>query len=139
MRLILRIPPSINHMYVNARFKKRIAKVLSHAAKIWFEEAVIITNNWRQFSNWQTQDGKTVVNIWFYLPDNRRRDTHNSLKILMDALEDGRIYEDDRYAMPRIMDYEIDKDNPRIEIEFKVFTNDEKIIEKIATDIDVGT
>ena len=119
MRLTLRIPPSVNHMYVNARFGRRVAKILSQAAKQWFEQAVIQTKIWKISNSWQTQNDKTVVNIWFYLPDNRRRDTHNSLKILMDALQDGGIYEDDRYAMPRIMDYEIDKDNPRIEIEFE--------------------
>jgi len=64
-------------------------------------------------------DSKTIVRLWFYYPDRRRRDAHNGLKILMDAFEDAGIYTDDRYALPRIMDYAIDREDPRLEIEFE--------------------
>lgn len=58
---------------------------------------------------------KIVLDAWFYFPDNRRRDTHNSLKILLDGLE-GVIYADDRYVLPRIQDWTIDRQNPRVEL-----------------------
>lgn len=106
-------------MYVIVKIGRRFVKVLSKSAKSWFEDAVILTGVWRQKNKWQTCQYKTIVNLWYYFPDRRIRDTHNTLKILLDALEDGEIYVNDRWALPRIMDFEIDKKNPRVEIEFE--------------------
>jgi crossover junction endodeoxyribonuclease RusA len=36
----------------------------------------------------------------------------------MDALEHGGISIDDKWALPQIINFEIDKMNPRVEIEF---------------------
>lgn len=120
MRLILPgLTPSVNHMYRNARFGPRSIKVLSKDSKIWFESTVTQAVSWRKSNKWNTAEGKVIVRIWFYFPDRRKRDTHNGLKILLDALEDAKIYENDRYALPRIMDFEVDRENPRIEIEFE--------------------
>jgi len=118
MRLKLRLPPSVNHMYVNARMGRRLSKVLSNSAKVWFQDAVILTTKWRIENRWETSQYKTIVKLWYYFPDHRRRDTHNTLKILMDALEHGGIYIDDKWALPQIINFEIDKMNPRVEIEF---------------------
>ena len=55
--------------------------------------------------------------MWFFMPDKRKRDSHNTLKILLDAME-GFVYENDFYVMPRIQEVAYDKENPRVEIEF---------------------
>jgi crossover junction endodeoxyribonuclease RusA len=112
--------PSVNHMYQNAKVGRRTIKVLKPKARSWFEETTLHANLWRTKNKWPTANGKVIVRLWYYFPDARRRDTHNTLKALLDALEDGLIYEDDKLALPRIMDYEIDRKNPRIEIEFEV-------------------
>jgi crossover junction endodeoxyribonuclease RusA len=112
--------PSVNHMYQNAKVGRRTIKVLKPKARAWFEETTLHANLWRTKNKWPTANGKVIVRLWYYFPDARRRDTHNTLKALLDALEDGLIYEDDKLALPRIMDYEIDRKNPRIEIEFEV-------------------
>ncbi|GAB6926027.1 hypothetical protein JCM10914A_56110 [Paenibacillus sp. JCM 10914] len=112
--------PSVNHMYQNAKVGRRMMKVLKPKARAWFDEAVLHTNVWRNKYRWSTANEKVIVRLWYYFPDARRRDTHNTLKALLDALEDGCIYEDDKLALPQIMDYEIDRKNPRIEIEFEV-------------------
>jgi len=44
----------------------------------------------------------------------------------MDALEDAGIYVDDRWALPRIMDFEVDKANPRVEMEFEIVEEQKK-------------
>lgn len=120
-RLILPgIAPSVNHMYQNARVGRRTIKVLKPKARAWFEETTLLANLWRTKNKWPTAKGKVIVRLWYYFPDSRRRDTHNTLKALLDALEDGLIYEDDKLALPQIMDYEIDRKNPRIEIEFEM-------------------
>lgn len=112
--------PSINHMYVNARVGHGTKRVLTKTALQWRDETVAIANVWRVSNKWSTVQRKVVVRLWFYFPDKRRRDTHNGLKVLLDALEDALIYQDDRLALPQIMDYQCDKRNPRIEIEFEV-------------------
>lgn len=123
MKLILTLPPSVNHMYINGRIGHRLSRILSKSAKMWVDESVLRANVWKGQNKWETSHYKTIVRLWYYFPDYRRRDTHNTLKILMDALEQAQIYADDRYAMPHIMDYEIDKGNPRVEIEFERVTN----------------
>lgn len=104
--------PSVNHMYMNTR-------KLRPEAEVWKEETILLASNWRRKNGWKTATGKVIVRLWFYFPDRRKRDTHNGLKILLDALEDARIYENDRYALPQIMDFEVDRENPRVEIEFE--------------------
>lgn len=111
--------PSVNHMYNNAFVKGRQMKILKPQAKAWLEDTVYRALQWRQENNWSTASGKVIVRLWFFFPDKRRRDTHNGLKVLLDALEDGGIYEDDKLALPQVMDFKYDKNNPRIEIEFE--------------------
>jgi len=119
-RLVLKgLAPSVNHMYRNAKVGKRSIKVLSPEAERWKNYTIITTNQWRSKNKWSTTNGKVAVKLWFYFPDKRKRDTHNGLKLLLDALEDARIYDNDQYALPRVMDFEVDKENPRIEIEFE--------------------
>lgn len=112
--------PSVNHMYNNAYIKGRRMRVLNDDAKAWFEDTTYRAIQWRTSNKWPTANGKVIVRLWFYFPDKRRRDTHNALKALLDALEDARIYEDDKLALPQIMDYQVDRQNPRIEIELEV-------------------
>jgi len=67
-------------------------------------------------ANWKIVNGrKVVLLLYFFFPNRRKKDTHNTLKVLMDSLE-GILYEDDYWALPRIMDFDIDKNNPRLEI-----------------------
>lgn len=119
-RLILQgTAPSVNHMYKNAVQGKRRMRVMTDVAQAWYDETFLRANHWRLRNKWSTASDKVIVRLWFFFPDKRRRDTHNALKALLDALEDAKIYEDDKNALPRIMDWEIDRENPRIEIEFE--------------------
>ncbi|MCM3131858.1 RusA family crossover junction endodeoxyribonuclease [Paenibacillus polysaccharolyticus] len=119
-RLILNgTAPSVNHMYNHRMVKKKLIKTMKPEARAWFDEASLRARLWRNKNKWSTASEKVVVRLWYYFPDERRRDTHNTLKALLDALESGGIYADDKTALPRIMDYEVDKKNPRIEIEFE--------------------
>ncbi|WP_428838182.1 RusA family crossover junction endodeoxyribonuclease, partial [Streptomyces virens] len=113
-RLILHgTAPSVNHMYQNTSGPRRM-KVLKPAARLWFDETALRANQWRIKNKWSTASGKVIVRLWYFFPDKRRRDTHNTLNPLLDALEVGRIYEDDKLALPQVIDYEIDRNNPRI-------------------------
>jgi crossover junction endodeoxyribonuclease RusA len=116
-RLILNMPPSVNHMYVNAYTKRKTMRVLSTIAKDWKIECVEKTGVWMQNNAWETATGKVILNLYYYFPDQRKRDTHNTLKLMLDGLEDAGLYENDYYALPRVINFWIDKKNPRVEIE----------------------
>lgn len=128
-RLIIpETPPSVNHMYVNhshqyrdksGKLRSRRMRVLTPEAQKWMDNAVILTNIWRNKNKWATQKGKVIVRLWFYFSSNQHIDTHNGLKITLDAFEDALIYKNDKTALPWIMDYQIDKDNPRLEVQFE--------------------
>ncbi|MEC4569479.1 RusA family crossover junction endodeoxyribonuclease [Paenibacillus sp. CMAA1739] len=122
-RLILPgLAPSVNHMYQNAMVRGRRMRIKTEVAERWFADTILRAKVWQRGNKWSTATGKVVVRLWFYFPDKRRRDTHNALKALLDALEDAGMYEDDKMALPQIIDCEIDRKNPRIEIEFEKMT-----------------
>lgn len=114
LNLTISIPPSVNHIYVNT---KHGGKRLSKDAEKWIREvrgsvlAQIDDQHWKK-------DG---IGVWlkfemtFYFPDRRRRDNHNSFKILFDALN-GITYVDDYYVLPTVKDCWLDRLNPRVEI-----------------------
>src|SRR3972149_3737299 len=113
IRLTLPLPPSVNHSHITTKSGKRIrSKDTIRFMWIVFD----IINQKRDYHG--VLKGKLIMDLWFYFPDKRRRDTHNCLKILLDSLE-GIIYEDDKMVLPRIQDFQVDKKNPRVEIEIR--------------------
>lgn len=112
--------PSINHMYANVMIGKRRQRVLTDFAQVWKNDIIWQAIAWRNQNKWKTATGKTIVRLWYYFPDHRKRDTHNTLKLLLDCFEDALIYENDMNALPHIVDFEVDKDNPRVEVEFEI-------------------
>jgi len=112
MRLILPVPPSVNHMYVGPK------RVMDKVAREWYSTAGWRTKMWTRQAEWEkTTDTWLYADMWFFMPDKRKRDSHNTLKILLDVME-GFVYENDFYVMPRIQEVAYDKENPRVEIEF---------------------
>jgi Holliday junction resolvase RusA-like endonuclease len=55
------------------------------------------------------------VDLVFYMPDRKIRDSHNCLKILLDVLQ-GTVFVNDYFCLPRIQSVEYDKENPRVEV-----------------------
>lgn len=100
-------------MYFTTKFGKRIRTA---KAKEWFALAEEIIANTMREQGWETTKGiKVVVDVMTYWKDRRRRDVNNSSKALFDALEHAGVYDDDCHALPRFIDYDIDRDNPRVE------------------------
>lgn len=116
-KLILTMPPSVNHMYVNAYTKRKTMRVLSSIAKDWKIDCIQTTKIWMVENQWTTATEKVILNLYYYFPDKRKRDTHNTLKLMLDALEEAGLYINDYYALPRVINFWIDKKNPRVEIE----------------------
>ncbi len=121
IRLILPLPPSVNASHRNVRVDLRIK---TRAAQDYMVEAAWLAKVWTQKTGWTipAKGQKVLMRTWTFWPDKRRRDTHNRIKILADALE-GVLYEDDRYVLVREQDYTVDRERPRIEIEMEVMAD----------------
>ena len=109
----LPIPPSVNHMYQNAGRGRR----LTTSAVKYIKTAQDIAKKAVKEQGWQKDKDKVwyVMDLYFYFPDKRVRDSHNTLKILTDCLE-GLLFKNDYFLLPRIQTVVLDRDNPRVEI-----------------------
>jgi len=106
------IPPSINQLY--ATFRGR--RIVSRKGKEWKEGIRTLTAFEKDRQNWVYSIGKKLImEIWIWWPDYRKRDADNILKIIQDAFT-GILYDDDKWILPRIMDWEVDKNKPRVEV-----------------------
>ena len=113
--------PTWNHTYVYRKGRP----ILTKWAFDYQEKIRAMTKEWAEENNWHmTKKKKVIVNIWVFHPNRIKRDCHNLLKILIDALE-GTIFEDDYYALVRIQNFHIDKENPRFELSFEEVEDDE--------------
>lgn len=113
-RLILPLPPSVNHCYRHCRrgtFKTDMAKA-------WQEQCGWKARSWYRGPLLKQ---KAIMRIWVYWNDGRRRDADNLLKLTQDALT-GIVWTDDMYCLPQVMDWQIDRGNGRMEIEIEVMT-----------------
>ena len=111
-------------MYVTAKIRGRNIRVLRKHANDWFNEALEKVRQYIIEEKWEMKSQKIILEIYLYYPNLKTRDSHNMLKILLDVLERGGIYSNDKYALPRIMDFTLDKSHPRIEIFFSVFNQE---------------
>lgn len=111
--------PSENIIHINV-FKGGKAtgqRALSVMAEAHRDNWRMIALSWKNRSGYRTPNKKKVyVDLVFYLPDRRVRDTHNVPKLLLDALK-GIVATDDYFILLRIQDFFIDAKDPRIEIE----------------------
>ena len=122
LRIVLPgIPPSVNHMYRRFTYQGRTMDVITRHAQAWMDSVRLAAKAAAVRAGWQLVPAgrKVVVQLWFYWPSRVRRDTHNTLKALLDAWQ-GVLYEDDYWVLPRVMDFRVDRDNPRIEAELEV-------------------
>ena len=113
IKFTLPVPPSVNHMYINAGRGKR----LNREATQYIKTAQNICKKAIKQQNWKRDKEHVwyVMDLYYYFPDKMRRDSHNTLKILTDCLE-GLLYSDDYYLLPRIQYVTLDRENPRLEI-----------------------
>lgn len=110
------VPPSVNHMYIH---KKNGSKILTANAKAYIKELQHICKMSKKEQGWKQDRGAVwyVMDLYFYFPDRRKRDSHNCLKLLMDSLE-GMLFENDYYILPRIQYVTLDRERPRVEVVF---------------------
>ena len=114
LHISLPLPPSINHMYFNL---KRGGKKLTKQAEEYVKTSRALINKAIEEQKWVKQHKSTwyYIDLVFFMPDRRVRDSHNMLKLLLDVMQ-GVVYENDYFVLPRVQSVEYDADNPRVEV-----------------------
>lgn len=112
IELRLPLPISVNKMYINSG---KGGRRLSRDAENYTIRARALANLFVDEQKWVKPElGKWLyMDLYFYFPNKRIRDSHNYIKLLLDSLE-GILYTNDYYVMPRINLVELDKDNPHV-------------------------
>lgn len=125
LKMSLPLPPSINHMYFNTR---NGGKRLTTKAENYIRKSRALINVAIEEQNWIKQSYSTwyYIDLVFFMPDRRIRDSHNMLKLLLDVMQDI-VYDNDYYVCPRIQSVEYDKNNPRVEICITPQTNSTRV------------
>ena len=92
----------MNTIYRNGRNGR---KEYTAMANNKFDEWLNHVNAWADQNNWEVKNEKIIMDILFIYPnDNRTRDSHNILKMLLDTLSPA-IAKDDHLILPRIQDF----------------------------------
>ena len=116
-RLVLPLPPSVNHMFVHRQGPHGRRRALARPAREWRAVAEARVAAWRAAVGWPGPAAdKLVVRFWIYWPDRRRRDADNLLKLSQDALVAGGVVADDRWILPQVVDFDVDPAAPRLEL-----------------------
>lgn len=113
LKVTLPIPPSINHMYYQGRNGKRC---LTANAKQYILESTALINAAIEDQHWKNtnDDSWFYLDLIFYMPDRKIRDSHNTLKILLDVFQEV-TFRNDYWCLPRIQKVELDTENPRLD------------------------
>lgn len=114
LKFALSIPPSVNKLWDIKRNGKR---VLNSHARRYLSDANAYMLMLCEDTAWRTTDRDEwlYIDLVFYFPDRIIRDSHNFIKVLLDAIQ-GTVFENDYAVMPRVQAVELDEDNPRVEI-----------------------
>ena len=92
-------------------------RIPTKAAKDWTACCVVLATEAMNRSGWTCPNGEKVVcELIVYWPDKRRRDASNLEKVLLDGLEAAGVVDDDKWFLPRWMDFSYDKNDPRVEV-----------------------
>lgn len=123
LRLTLPLPPAgVNHAYMNvvrktAGGKRYSARKLTPEAEFWKENAgylALAAMKKAGLSPIERKKFSVDMKLWFR--DKRSQvDGDGIQKLPLDALKKI-VYSDDKFALPRVLDYEFDEKEPRIEM-----------------------
>lgn len=110
LHLSLPIPPSVNAIYTMKRQYTAKARDYIRRARALINLAID-----EQYWGVPQREEWLYVDMVFYMPDRKIRDSHNCLKLLMDVMQDV-VYVNDYFVLPRIQSVEYDKEYPRVEV-----------------------
>lgn len=109
------VVPTWNHLYI----RRGNAVILDDWVAKHVEIMTNLTKEWIEKTGWvKTENRKVIVNCTIFWNDARQKDAHNVTKLHMDVFNDL-IYDDDSNALLRVIDFDIDIEDPRIEFTFE--------------------
>ena len=114
LSLTLPLPPSTNTRLIKA---KGGFFILSAEARSWLTGSALVVRAYCSRKKLKPIAKYFHIDLNVYL-SRSNSDSHNYLKLLCDALEQGGLTTNDKFIMPRIQRVEVDSNNPRIEINF---------------------
>lgn len=115
LKFTLDIPESKNHAFIYRRGAK-IPKASTNQFKAKTNQQLV---KLMKDEGWKEEKSHVwyYLDLYFYFPDKRRRDSHNSIEVLMDSIQES-LVADDYYVLPRVQLVELDRMNPRLECVF---------------------
>ena len=98
--MYLPFPPSNNHAYIDRVVTPRggkpfVTKFLSSEAKEYKEQVITQVKAEMLIKGFSTMTKDVRLDVILFVPDKRQRDKGNFDKVLEDALEDARLYNND--------------------------------------------
>lgn len=108
----LPLPPSTNNAYVNIGK----GRSLSPVARKYKREVrnLLMVDGWRSLH----MKLPLSLSLWFYLPDNRRRDITNMVKLIEDAVAEFMAYDDSRNEEVHLY-RRFSRDDPRVVVKLE--------------------
>ena len=117
LSLTLPLPPSINTVYV---FNKYIhQKVYKRSATSYITINTLLVQQFVKKNKIKAFDDYFYLDMFFWVP-RQNADSHNYKKIVLDVLEHGGLVVNDKWIMDRTQEIKVDKENPRVRMEFEV-------------------
>lgn len=116
LKIALPLGISVNKLYSTIRGRK----VMSNAGHKYIRTVVPVIEQAIAHQGWEVEvEGVWhVVEITYYFPDRKKRDSHNYIKLLMDVLE-GLAFKNDQFCIVREQYVYLDRENPRLEVVIK--------------------
>lgn len=111
--------PSVNNLYFNCHGRR----AMTSQGRDYKTRLGALAIYERQKQSWPLVVGKKIVmELRVFWADRRRRDTDNIIKVIQDSFT-GVLYDDDRWVLPRIMDWDLDITHPRVEVKIYKLKN----------------
>ena len=109
----LPLPPSTNDRMIPIFRNGRPRMVLSNKAHQYLDGCGIQLKVWTLRNNWLPINRYWPVEFYYRLA-NANSDSHNLIKIACDVLQQGRIFQNDKFILAREMTVEINPNNPGV-------------------------
>jgi len=116
LKVTLPIPPPENERLIFTRKLGRFILSSKYRKYKEYAKQLLLADSFIELPIDLSFEQQLRAEITVFLPD-KRRDAHGCLKPLLDVLE-GFVYVNDKWVVPQFQKFQIDENNPRVEIIF---------------------
>lgn len=133
LEFVLPLPPSQNHAFMRIRRRSKSGKIYqgqkrTPKADEWYYNAIEYVKERIDLTGWETtKKKKVIVDLLYNIPRERACDCNNTPKLLLDVLEKAGVYDNDYYALPRLLDFHVVKGVAKVKVTCYILEGGEKI------------